>query len=161
MLFERKVEMKKFFSKKFVALSLMVVLIFGSTKAFAASGSFNNIINLIKNAFAAKTESVLTSTEQETNKIEEDSTNEIKDYIDNSYSHAITDIEVYKNSEISRGKDEINAYVNDFKSQIDTVITEEKGALEQKITDKVNKDVDKIKKDLDKDIEKYLKDLSK
>jgi len=147
--------------KKYVILLLTAILIFGSSRAFAAGNLFSNIINLVRNAFATKTESVLEATGNEMAQIGSGSSNDIKNYISDTYDQFLNDIEAYKNSEIARGKNEIDEYINEFKTQFDSAVTDEKGSIQQKITEKVDRDVDKIKKDLDKDIEKYIKDLSK
>jgi len=150
--------MKNLMKKKYAVLILAALLIMGSTKAFASGGPFANIIGLIRNAFSAKTETVIDDTGREIAQIGTDSTEDIKEYIDGTYSKFIADIEAYKNAELARGKKEMDDYVNELKSQLDSVVTEEKNKLQQKITEKVDKDIDKIKKDLDKDIEKYIKD---
>lgn len=153
--------MKNLLKKKYAVLLLAALLIMGSTKAFAAGGLFADIIDLIRNAFSVKTETVLDDTGRETAQIGTDSSDDVKEYIDDTYSQIIADIEAYKNAELARGKKEIDDYINEFKSQFDSVVTDEKNKLQRKITEQVDKGIDKIKKDLDKDIEKYIKDNCK
>lgn len=54
--------MKNLMKKKYAVLILAALLIMGSTKAFASGGPFANIIGLIRNAFSAKTETVIDDT---------------------------------------------------------------------------------------------------
>lgn len=153
--------MKKILKKKYMMLLLTAVLAMQSSQALASSGLFTDIIGLIRNTFALKTESVLEETEQEIAQIGADRSKELKDYIYNTYAQTMAEIEAYKNTELARGRKEIDDYIGDFKNQMDLVVIEEKNKLQHKITDTVDKEVDKIKKDLNKDIEKNIKDLLK
>lgn len=153
--------MKDFFRKKYIVLILATILIMGSTKAFASGGLFNNIVDIVRNIFAIRTETVMEDTEQDLIKIGEEKTNDIKDYINNSYAQVIAEINAYKNTELARGKMEIDDYLGEFNNQMEAVVTEEKSKLQQKISEKIDKNINKIKKDLDKEIEKYIKDLTK
>lgn len=160
MLKERKKYMKNLFKKKYILLTLTALFIMGSTTVFAA-GKHKNIFDIIRNAFSAKTETVIDDTGREMDQIGSDSSADIKNYINDSYAQAIADIEAYKNSEIARGKKEIDDYVNEFKKQFSSVVADEKSKLQQKITEKVDNEIARIENDLDKDTEKYIKDVFK
>ncbi len=153
--------MKKIFKKKIFMSLLVALTLLGSTQAYAAIALNTNIISLIKDGFSSISSYFMQSTDQEVNKIETESTNDIKQYIDNTSKQIISDIETYKNSEIARAEKEIDTYTGDLKNQLDTVVNDEKNKTKQQITDKINRDVVSIKSDLNKDIEKYIKELLK
>lgn len=145
--------------KKYVLFIMSALLVLGGTEAFASNGFFGSAIGLIKNAFSSHEQDVINSTDQELAQIGQDYSNEIKKYINETYSQMMTDIEAYKSGEVTRGSNEINEYLDEFKNQVDSVAAEEKNHMQEQITQEVNKDVEKIKKDLDKDIDGYLKDI--
>lgn len=153
--------MKILRNKKIIISFLLISFLLGSTQVYAATALNSNILNLVKSGFNSIKEYFLQSSDQETNKIGTDSSNDIKQYIDNSSNQVISDLESYKNSEVLRADKEIDSHVSEIKKQLDAVVNDEKNKTKQQITDEINKNVDDIKDNLDKDMEKYIKDLLK
>jgi uncharacterized membrane-anchored protein YjiN (DUF445 family) len=150
--------LKKHINKKLIISLLVATLLIGGGKAFASSGIFNDLINLIRDRFTTATDYFIQDTDQKNSQFLTEKTKDLKEHIDSTSSQTITDIEAHKNSEIARAEDEVEAYVNEFKNQMDDFVGEEKSKLQQKISEKIDKDVEKFKKDLKKDMDKYLKD---
>lgn len=143
--------------KKLVSITIVTALVLGSMQVYAATVLDSNIIELIRNGFAAIKASYATETKKNMDEYNEQYKGIINQYVDSKSDDAISQIEDHKNKETARAEQELNTYLNSIRQEIDVLTNQQVKDSKDMITDEVNSGINKIKEEINKELEKQIK----
>jgi DNA anti-recombination protein RmuC len=144
--------------RKVMLFVIIIGVLVGSAQVFAATVLNTNLIDLIKTSFEAIKSHYTAEVDNNTNDLTQKYNNEAATAIQDIKQNAYNDLENFKNNEIARSEQELNAYFEQMKQELNQQANGYVGEIKGSITDNVNKSIEKTKEEINKAIEKQIKD---
>jgi hypothetical protein len=145
-------------NKRVLIFFIGFLLLLGSTQAYAATVLDTNIVDLIKSGIKAVADSQVVHANTQSNAIEADYKTKLQVSVTKAQDDAANELSQFTESELTRARQELLAYLDEKKQQMNNVVTPQVELSKQDITQNINAIINAIKQNLDLEFQKQLKE---